>query len=230
MLSQYVKGERKMDTKFKCPICKSEYVGDSCPNGCKVTVKKKKPLYKKWWFWVIIVIVVIAVAGSSGGNDSDTEQSENKTVSTNSGTDENTVTNDDKTNDVQGNTNVFSGDCGITASAEVGKSIIGLPELTIAITNVSDKDIAAIRFYSVPYDVYGDEIKGWTTQKELSTDTTIPSGESNTLTYQFIEDSVKSVKLYVYSVYFTDGTEWGDKDATKSEILKYASLINVDFE
>jgi len=203
-----------METKYKCPICKNEYAGDTCPNGCLASPKTKKSILKKWWFWVIIAIVFISVVSSSGSNTAE----------------DNTVENNEKQNNVETTNNVFSGDCGITASADVGTSIIGFPELTISIKNTSDKDIAAIRFYSVPYDVYGDEIKGWTTQKELYTDSTIPAGASDTITYQFIEDSVKSVKLYVYSVYFADGTEWGDKDATKSEILKYASLIKVDHE
>ena len=43
-----------------------------------------------------------------------------------------------------------------------------------------------------------------------------------------IEQSVKTVKLYVYSVYFTDGTEWGDKDAPTTKILKGAPTIEVE--
>lgn len=66
--------------------------------------------------------------------------------------------------------------------------------------------------------MYGEEIKGWTRQDKLYTDNTISVGASETLTYQFIEASVKTVKLYVYSVYFSDGTEWGNRNATTSEI------------
>ncbi len=42
-----------------------------------------------------------------------------------------------------------------------------------------------------------------------------------------IEESVKTVKLYGYSVYYADGTEWGDKDAFKWEILENGVPINV---
>ena len=128
---------------------------------------------------------------------------------------------------VEDTPSVFDGDCGIAASAEIGNNIINYPELTITITNTSNKDISAIQFYAVPQDVYGEEINSWTTQKNLYTDTTIPAGETTTISYQLIEQSVKTVKLYVYSVYFADGTEWGDKDAPSSNILKGAPTIDV---
>ena len=121
----------------------------------------------------------------------------------------------------------FAGDCGISASAEMGSSIIGYPELTISITNTTNKDISAIQFYAVPCDVYGDEITGWTSQNKLYTDTTIGTGKTTSISYDFIEDSVKTVKLYVYSVYFSDGSEWGNKDASKSTILEYGAVIEV---
>ena len=122
---------------------------------------------------------------------------------------------------------IFDGDCGITASAEIGNNIINFPELKITITNTTDKEIAAIQFYAVPQDVYGEEIKSWSTQKNLYTDTPISAGKTTTISYQLIEQSVKTVKLYVYSVYFSDGTEWGDKDAPSSKILKDAPTIEV---
>ena len=102
--------------------------------------------------------------------------------------------------------------------------------MPISITNTSNKDISAIRFYAVPYDVYGEEITSWTRQDELYTDSTIPAGQSDSLDYSFIEDSVKTVKLYVYSVYFADGTQWGDKDATKSTIMENGISIKVSGE
>ena len=124
-------------------------------------------------------------------------------------------------------TSIFSGDCGITASAEIGNNIINYPELKITITNTTDKEIAAIKFYAVPLDVYGEEIKGWMTQNNLYTDTPISAGKTTTISYQLLEQSTKTVTLYVYSVYFSDGTEWGDRDATTSKILKEAPTIEV---
>lgn len=122
---------------------------------------------------------------------------------------------------------VFDGDCGITASAEIGNNIINQPELEITITNTTNKEIAAIKFYAVPQDVYGDEITGFLTQKKLSTDTAIKAGKTTKISYQFLDQHVKTVTLYVYSVYFADGTEWGDKDATQSKILSGAPTIEV---
>ena len=122
---------------------------------------------------------------------------------------------------------IFDSNCGISASAEIGNNIINFPEIKITITNTSDKDISAIQFYSVPYDVYGDKLYGLFAQNHLSTDTSIAVGETTTLTYQFLDQSVKNVELYVYSVYFADGTEWGNKDAPSYKIVKEAPTIEV---
>ena len=109
----------------------------------------------------------------------------------------------------------------------MGETIIGLPELTISITTTTSKTISAIQFYAVPLDVYGEEISGWTAQNELYTDTAIEAGASTSISYQLIEDSVKTVQLYIYSVFFSDGTEWGNREATKSTILKQGMLVDV---
>lgn len=124
----------------------------------------------------------------------------------------------------------FDGDPGIVASAVIGDSIIGYPEITINVKNTTDKDIAAMQFYAVPFDVYGDEIKSFMSQNRLSTDNEISTGKTKELTYQLIDASVKSIDLYIYSVYFSDGSEWGDRNATASEILKNAPAIEVSVE
>ena len=191
---------------------------------CGCSQKVKKPIFKKWWFWTIIVILIIGIAASSS-EDSDTNTT-NDTNSTDTSTNQTVENNEEsKAPTVE---DEFSGDCGLTATAEMGSSIINMPTLTVSVSNVSDKEISAIKFYFVPLDVYGEEIKGWTSQNYLYTDEAIPSGSSNSCEYQFIEDSVKKGKLYVYSVYFSDGTEWGNKDATKSTILKKGLCITVE--
>ena len=127
----------------------------------------------------------------------------------------------------------FSGDCGISASAHLkSDEFINHPHLCISVKNVSAKNIAAIQFYAVPYDVYGKDLSSSLfSQKKLHTDDLIPAGGSKKLNYgPFIDQQMKSVKLYVYSVYFDDGSEWGDKDATRSEILKYGKQIEATFE
>lgn len=203
-----------MSKMTTCKACGHEIAKSAkvCP---QCGAKNKKPIFTRWWFWLIAAIIIGTAAGSGGGN----------TTSSNDPTIPSSETG--KAPTVSAVASVFDGECGISASAEIGNNVINYPELAITVTNTSDKEIAAIKFYAVPYDVYGDEIKSWTTQSELYTDTPIASGKTTTVSYQLIEQSVKTVKLYVYSVYFADGTEWGNRNATKAEILKNALEIEV---
>lgn len=216
-----------MNKMTNCKTCGAEIAASAkvCPS---CGAKNKQPFYKRVWFWLLILFVIMpivvgAVSSVENNISSNTPNAEASLPDNTSAT-----TPDDKA--VPSKNSFFAGDCGIAASAEMGSSIIGYPELTVSITNTSDKDISAIKFYAVPCDVYGDEITSWTRQDRLYTDTSIGAGESTSITYQFIEDSVKTVKLYVYSVYFSDGTEWGDKDATKSTILDNGVSIEVSGE
>ena len=86
---------------------------------------------------------------------------------------------------------------------------------------------SAIQFYIVPYDVYGDKVTGFYSQEKLSTDTTLSAGSSNTISWQLLEQSTYDVDLYIYSVYFSDGTEWGNRKASKSTILKEGVPVEV---
>ncbi len=122
----------------------------------------------------------------------------------------------------------ISDDCGIAATAEMGKDIIGQPTITVSVTNTTQKDILAVRFYAIPFDVYGEKIDSRLGQKYLSAENTIPAGKTDGVYWQLLDKSVKTVKLYVYSVYFADGTEWGNKDATETTILKYGRPIIVE--
>lgn len=196
----------------KCKVCGADIAANAkvCPT---CGAKNQKPVYKRIWFWLLIVFVLIMViAVSSSG------ESENGGVSETDSTTPKVSTIDSS----------YSGDCGISASASMGDSIIGMPELSISIRNTSGKDIEAVKFYAVPVDVYGEEINDWTRQDHLYTDNKIPAGGSTSIQYQFIEDSVKTVNLYVYSVYYSDGIEWGNRDATESEILKNGRQIEVN--
>ena len=209
-----------MNKMVKCKTCGTEIAksAKSCPS---CGAKNKQPIYQKVWFWLVIVLVVIPVIGTIASSGESNMVNEPGTL-----TRENSEV-EVKVKETTTEPNAFSGDCGIDASAEMGEDIIGYPELSISIKNTTDKKISAIQFWAVPCDVYGDEITGWTSQNKLYTDTAIEAGKSTTIAYGFIEDSVKTVKLYVYSVYFSDGTEWGDKEATKTEILNNAKLIEV---
>lgn len=206
-------------TEKFCPKCGAS-MAVTIPNGVPqppvVNQKVKKSIFKKWWFWVIVVVVFLGAVGSSTSGTDNNDGGNNDTSTSTS------------QNSVQKNDNKFGGDCGISASAEMGSSIINYPTVNISMTNTSGKDISAVQFYFVPLDVYGEEITGWTSQNKLYTDTAIPAGKSTSVEFQFIEDSVKKGKLYIYSVYFADGTEWGNKDATKSVIMKNGVSVPVE--
>lgn len=193
-----------MEKLTHCKVCGAKMSSKAkvCP-GCGA--KNKKPFYTRPWFWIIIVVVILAMAGTAGGDEEETT-ADNEVISSNA---------------------IFEGDCGITGSATMGKSILDLPELSVSITNTSDKNIAAIQFWAVPLNVYGEELDNWSSQKELYTDETIPAGESTKVSFQLIDDEVKSVKLYVYSVYYEDGTEWGDRNADEKDIIAGAPVIEV---
>ena len=214
-----------MEKKKNCKNCGAEisskaYVCPSCG------AKNKPPVYKRVWFWILVIIILSPIISSVFVSNSESNSENTSASSTGSAVSSNASSESaEETQDTQDS--AFSGECPISASAQMGSSVIGYPELTISIFNPTEKDVAAVQFYSVPYDVYGDEITGWTSQNKLYTDSTIGAGQSSTISYQFIEDSVKTVKLYIYSVYFTDGTEWGDKEATKSTAIESGMPVEV---
>lgn len=220
-----------MDKMKNCKTCGAQMAANAkvCPS-CGAS--NKPPVYQRVWFWVLIVLVLVGIFGSAAGGE-ETSQPGSSAGQVSSGAVSSGAVSSGTTSSgtvQQTETSAFAGDCQITVNAEMGVSAIDLPQLNLAITNNAQKDISAIQFYIVPYDAYGEEVKGWTRQDELYTDTTIAAGGSNTVEFQFIEESVKTVRLYVYSVYFADGTEWGDKNATKATILSSGVEIPVSGE
>lgn len=191
-----------------------------CVN-CGVAVKnKKKPVYKKWWFWVIIVVVFSGIVGASNSSNTDTPS----TNSTNSVGASSIVSKVEEPKiPVE-----FANKCPIDVSATVADNIIGVPEIECNIKNNTDKEIAAIQFYFMPKDVYGKDVKSVLTNNRMYTDETIAAKGSCTRSWQMLDQEVKSGDLYVYSVYFADGSEWGDKDASVSAIKKYGIKITAE--
>ncbi len=181
---------------------------------CGVSLKVKKPIFKRWWFWVLIVFLFIGAISSTGGSDSGS-------------------TGGDNAGSVQNQTEPqipaeFADACPVEVSASISDNIIGVPELSCHITNNTDKEIAAIQFYFFPKDVYGDDVNTIFTTNKLQTDTPIAPQGSCTRGWQLLDQEVKSGELYVYSVYFTDGSEWGDKDASLTKIKKYGVKLSVE--
>ena len=131
-----------MDKIVHCRTCGAEMAASakSCP-ACGA--KNKPPIYARVWFWLLIIFVVLPTVGTIVGTIN----------SVNSNDTSNEATSSDSNNVVSNKVSTFEGDCGIAATAEMGSSIIGYPTLSISITNTTEKDIAAIQFYAIPYDV-----------------------------------------------------------------------------
>ena len=81
----------------------------------------------------------------------------------------------------------------------------------------------------MPKDVYGEDINSIFSQNKLQCDTAISANGSESVAWQLLEQETKSGELYVYSVYFEDGTEWGDRNAVASTIKKYVQKIDVAY-
>lgn len=122
----------------------------------------------------------------------------------------------------------FSADCPVELSASVSDNIIGVPELRCVITNRTDKEIAAVKLYFLPKDVYGNDVDSIFTTNQLFTDESIGKKGSCTRSWQMLDDDIKSGEVYIYSVYFADGTEWGDRDASVSKIKKYGVKVSAE--
>lgn len=211
-----------------CRNCGQEFDGNFCPNcGAGVAEKakmevKKAPFYKKWWFWLIIGFLVIMIAAVSSSSDEGTAVNDRHSSSTV----ENSTTLPKETKPAI--PEEFSGICPITVAATVADNIIGVPELSCHIMNNTDKEIAAVQMYFVPKDVYGDEVSTIFTTNKIYTDSSMAANGSNTVSWQMLDGEVKTGDVYIYSVYFSDGTEWGDKDSAVSNIKKYAVKITAE--
>ncbi len=123
----------------------------------------------------------------------------------------------------------FSGDFPISVHGRMYDNIIGMPELSISLSNITEKNISAIKIYFSPTDVYGAEVSGIFTTNHLYTDNTILAGTTVSKAWQMLDSSIKAGDVYVYSIYFEDGTEWGNKDAATSDIKKYGYKFKVKY-
>ena len=212
-----------------CTSCGHKFEGKYCPECGKAVSEThntlphstpiKKPFYTKWWFWVIAALFAIIVI-FGGSSDKNTTNSSDINSST-------TVTNGSKATTPKVPVE-FASACPITVSATIADNIIGFPELSCLISNNTDKEIAAIQLYIIPKDVYGDEVSTLFTTNKLFSDTESPANKSETFSWQLLDDEIKSGEIYIYSVYFSNGTEWGDKDTSVSNIKKYGEKITTE--
>ena len=161
---------------------------------------------------IIAIIVLVICVGIISSNTSDSENTQ-------------------KTTTVQSENipSEYSENFPINVKTSMYDNIIGMPELKCTFKNITNKEIAAIKMYFVPRDVYGEPINSIWATNDLYTDTVIGANDSNTCSWQFLDGETKSGDLYIYSVYFSDGSEWGNKDASTSEIKKYGYKISATY-
>lgn len=193
-----------------------------CVN-CGHAVKGEKAPRKKGLVWVLVVVAFICIVGiavSSGNGDGDAALNNGGTSTGNA--------NGSGSNPTATVPATFAGACPIEVSASISNNIIGVPEVHCNIANMTDKEIAAVQFYFLPKDVYGDDVNSIMTTNKLYTDEVIEPNGSCTRSWQMLDQQIKSGDLYIYSVYFADGTEWGDKDASVSKIKKYGVKITAE--
>ena len=115
-----------MDKMKNCKTCGAK-IAVSAKNCPSCGAKNKPPVYKRVWFWLFMIFIVIpAVIGITQPNGTAKDTSSNDTTASSNPT------------VAFSESSVFDGDCGITASAEMGTNIIGYPTLTISIKNTSN--------------------------------------------------------------------------------------------
>lgn len=123
----------------------------------------------------------------------------------------------------------FAEQCPIGVTASMYDNVIGVPELECSFMNYTNKEIVAIKLYFDPRNVYGESVSSMLITNQLYTDETIAANGSARRAWQLIDDEIKSGDVYVYSVYFSDGSEWGDKEATVSQLKKYGYKITAKY-
>lgn len=119
---------------------------------------------------------------------------------------------------------LFEEDCPISVSASMSADLIGTPVVEATITNLSNQPVAAVRILAHPLDVYGDAIQSYGFGEEyinLTSDETLDAGESKTVTWTLYGyDTAKTAELWIYSVYFENGAQWGSYDSLSVEIMQ----------
>lgn len=120
-----------MERMVICRTCGEEIAASAkvCP---KCGGRNKQPIFKKWWFWAIVVVVVFGAIGSRGSGETVDSGTNNSAGGGAPEREQSSVSTEEKVS-------VFSGDCGISAVAEMGTDIIGQPTLSVSVTNLTEK-------------------------------------------------------------------------------------------
>lgn len=101
--------------------------------------------------------------------------------------------------------------------------------ISISIKNNSDYTVSAVNFIFQCYDVYGDEMT-YSPYKATYKKYCIDSGKNKNIEY-VIPKYTKSVKIYVYNVYYKNNyqKEWGTRDISLKEVYLYAPVTYVEY-
>lgn len=167
---------------------------------------------------VIVAFVFIGIIGSNSDSDDNYVEVEN-----------NTEVAVEKKPEVKKVPKGFETEFPISVSGRMYDDMINMPTLEISISNKTSKNVNAVQFYFEPTDVYGEKVSGWFVTNKLYTDDFMGAGETIKKSWQMLDQSIKGGTVYVYSVYFEDGTEWGNKDASTSDIKKYGYKFEVKY-
>ena len=123
---------------------------------------------------------------------------------------------------------LFDSPCPITIDVEYHTS---KQSLIISVTNDSDKQIKAIKYMVIVYDAYGEVVKKYdygATEISLTYDSRALNSHDSSLgkwTLNGFEDG-RSLDIYIYDVYYSDGSEWGSREITVDGIKAYATKIH----
>ncbi|MBQ9789241.1 MAG: hypothetical protein IJW31_06580 [Lentisphaeria bacterium] len=124
-------------------------------------------------------------------------------------------------------TQKFDGACKISARAILKRNTLEMPEIIITGTNNGHKTIKAIQFHLVPYNVYGEQLANILNENNFYLDYSVVPNGIISKKEVFLNKDIKTGKLFIYHVYYDDGTEWGDRKAPSSIIQQYGKEIEV---
>ena len=123
----------------------------------------------------------------------------------------------------------FAGDCGVTAVAEVQKSELDWLDVKLDITNKTEKEIIAVKFFAVLLNKQGNPIGGDTGRifMQPCENFPIPAQKSVTESVTVTQQVAYSLELYVIYVEYADGSTWGAKDVNADQISESAPTVPV---
>ena len=142
---------------------------------------------------------------------------------------ETTDNKNDSDNNKENYSHLFTGSCPVNINATYYTSD---QTLSIKQTNQSGKTIVAIKYLIIVYDAYGDVLQQYGYGASSLTATydkfNINTGVSNTGDWKLngFSDG-KALDIYMFSVYYSDNTEWGSHDLAVSDIKTYAPKTHV---